>query len=105
MTRSRSVVTTRRADDDIDAAISFYIEADARDAALAFIDALRGVRDALSAYPTIGSTRWAAELSIPELRDVALDRFPYVIFYSHDADAVRIHRVLHTGRDIPTELR
>ena len=36
----RRAVTTRRADQDIDGAIAYYVDAGARDAALRFVDAL-----------------------------------------------------------------
>jgi len=42
-------------------------------------------------------------VGIPEIRSVALRVFPYVVIYSDDADAVRVHRVLHSSRDLPIE--
>lgn len=103
MTRRR-VVTTRRADEDIDNALAHYLEEDAADAALRFVDALTKAKDLLAEHPSIGSPRFAIETGIPELRGLSLQSFPYVAFYTDDPDGVRIHRVLHTSRDIPVEL-
>jgi toxin ParE1/3/4 len=57
----------------------------------------------ISEHASIGSPRFAVELAITELRTVALRRFPYLLFYTEDADAVRVHRVLQTRRDLPVE--
>jgi toxin ParE1/3/4 len=72
--------------------------------ALGFVAALEGARTHLSAHPGIGSARFAVVTGIGELRDFPLDRYPYVFLYTDDLDAVRIHRVLHTSRDIPAAL-
>lgn len=101
---SRRVVTTRRADADIHSAVAYYAEVAARDVAGRFVDELRNIRDLLAEHPAIGSPRFAIETSIPELRGVAVQGFPYVVIYTDDKDALRIHRVLHTRRDIPGAL-
>lgn len=100
----RRVVTTRCADEDIDSAIAYYMGSGARDAALGFVDALENAKDVLGEHPSIGSPRFAIETDISELRSLPLQRFPYVVLYTDDSDAVRVHRVLHTSRDIPAEL-
>lgn len=94
-------MTTRRADEDIEAAVGHYLGEGATDAAVAFVDALEDAKVLIGDYPQLGSTRLAAETGIPEMRTLALRRFPYLAFYTDDADAVRVHRVLHTARDIP----
>lgn len=98
----RRVVTTRRADEDIEAALGHYLSQAATNAALAFVDALEDAKVLIGEHPQLGSTRLASEMDIPEMRTLALRRFPYLAFYTDDADAVRIHRVLHTARDIPS---
>lgn len=98
------VLTTRRTDEDIDTAVAHDIDAGASDTALRFVDALENAKDLLAEHPSIGSPRFAIETSIPELRGLLLRRFPYVVVYTDDPDAVRVHRVLHTRRDIPSEL-
>lgn len=100
----RRVLTTASADDDIVGAIDYYVISGAEEAASGFIDALEDAKDLIAEFPSIGSSRFALETEIPELRDVGMKRFPFVIFYTDDADAVRIHRVLHTSRDIPAGL-
>jgi len=97
------VVTSRRADDDIDEAVSYYVAEGAPDAAVGFIDALEAARNVLAEHPWIGSTRLAMEIGVDEVRSLALRRFPYVVVYTVDNDAVRVHRVLHTHRDILSE--
>jgi toxin ParE1/3/4 len=100
----RRVVTTRRADEDVDGALAHYLGEGAADAAFGFVDALEDAKGLLRDHPSIGSPRFAIETGIPELRGLSLQRFPYVVFYTDDPDAVRIHRVLHMSRDIPAEL-
>jgi toxin ParE1/3/4 len=100
----RRVVTTRRADEDIAAAVEHYIGQGASAAALAFVDALEDAKVLIGEHPHLGSTRLGSEVGIPEMRSVPLRRFPYLAFFTSDADAVRVHRVLHTARDIPSEL-
>ncbi|MFT4234410.1 MAG: type II toxin-antitoxin system RelE/ParE family toxin [Microbacterium sp.] len=102
---ARRVVTTTRADEDIDGAVEFLVGSGARDSATEFVDALRFARNLISNYPHIGSTRLAIELRLPELRTLALREVPYLLCYTNDADAVRIHRVLHSRRDIMTDLQ
>jgi len=103
MTR-RKVVTTRRADEDIDGAIDHYLGQGADEAALGFIDALADARHLLAEHPHIGSARLTAETGLPELRTFALPRYPYILFTAEAAGVVRIIRVLHRSRDIPAEL-
>lgn len=102
---ARRVVTTRRAGDDIDEAAKRYQLDGGIDVAMRYIEALEDVVRLISEFPSIGSTRFATELGIDDLRAQALNRFPYLVFYTDDADAVRVHRVLHEKRDVPAELR
>ncbi len=101
---TRRVVTTLRADDDIAAAVDYYLNEGAPDAALAFVDELEIASNVIAQHPSIGSPRFAVVTGIAQLRSVGLQRFPYLVFYTDDADAVRVHRVLHTSRDVPTEI-
>lgn len=101
----RRVVTTRRADEDIHTAVAYYLEVAAPDASLRFIDELENAKDLLAEHPSIGSTRFAAETTISELRGLALRRFPYMVFYTEDPDAIRLHRVLQPGEGTSDTLR
>lgn len=100
---ARRVTTTTQADLDIAHAVDYLVSTGANEAALSLIDALESATKYIATFPSIGSSRFALETEIPDLRDFALDRFPYILFYTDDADAVRIHRVLHTSQDIPAE--
>lgn len=101
---TRRVVTTRRAHQDIDAAVDYYLAEDAVDAALGLADAIQDATSLIAQYSAIGSTRFAADVGIPGLRSLALPRFPYILFYTEEIDAVHVLRVLRTRRDIPEEL-
>lgn len=96
------VVTTKQANADIDAAIDHYSSQGAAEAAMGFVNALEKAIELISEHPHIGSTRFAVETNIPEIRGFDLHRFPFIVFYSEHADAVRIQRALHTARDIPS---
>jgi toxin ParE1/3/4 len=89
---------------DVEDAIGYYLKEDARQAALAFVDALEDAYVILGQHPAIGASRYATELDIPELRSWALPRFPYVIFYIERDDHIDVWRVLHGRRDIPALL-
>ena len=98
------VVLSRRADEDVAQAIDYYLAVVGADAALRFVDALETAQSLLVTHPSIGSARFAVETGIDELRELTLSRHPYTLVYTDDPDAVRIHRVLHTSRDIPAAL-
>jgi toxin ParE1/3/4 len=97
----KPVVPRALAVQDVEDAIGYYLKQDARQAALAFVDALEDAYAILGRHPGIGSARYAAELQVPGLRSWSLPRFPYVIFYVERADHVDVWRVLHGHRDIP----
>ena len=99
------VVTTVRADQDIADAVAYYAGEGAHDAAFDLVDQLERAMRSLGAHPTLGSARLAVEIGIDEIRTLSLPRLPYVVIYTDDADAVRIHRVLHTSRDLGGVLR
>lgn len=96
----RRVVTTARADHDVDHVIDYYRDSSS-EAADRFIDALQAGLTLLADHPSIGATRFAIDAGIPELRGLTLQHFPYVLLYTDDDDSVRMHRVLHTSRDLP----
>jgi toxin ParE1/3/4 len=97
------VVTTRRADEDIERAVAYYLHVGSQRSADDFVDALEACVRLIAAHPSIGSPRFAIETGIAEIRTIAPQRFPYLVFYSEDDDAIRVHRVLHTSRDLPAE--
>jgi toxin ParE1/3/4 len=99
----RPVIATHRADEDIEHAVQYYVDNGAEETAARLVNALEAAIHVIAQHPSIGSSRFAVETEIAELRSFALTRLPYVILYTDDADAVRVHRVLHTSRDIPGE--
>lgn len=101
---TKRIVTTRRADEDVDLAVEYYLLAGEHAVAEAIVDALAGALTLLARHPSIGSARWEALIGIPDLRTLSLRHHPYVLIYTDDPDAVRIHRFLHTSRDISVEL-
>jgi len=98
------LVTTRRADDDIAGAVTRYLGDAGPEVALEFIDDLRHAMGRLTAYPSLGSARLELVTEIPDIRAFALRSHPYLVIYTDDPDAVRVHRVLHTRRDIAAVL-
>lgn len=82
--------------------MNHYLSQRAVDAALAFVDSVEDVKILHSEHPQLGSPRFAVETNLPELCTLGLARFPYLIFYTDAADAIRILRLLHTSRDLPS---
>jgi toxin ParE1/3/4 len=99
--KAKPVVVRPAASDDIEAAISYYLEEDAPQAALDFVDALDKAYSHLGRNPGTGSPRYAHELDVPDLRFWKLSHFPYLVFYVEQPDHVDVWRVLHEVRDIP----
>lgn len=96
---TRRVVSSRAADDDIAGAVEYYREVADVDTAATFVDAVEEAVTRIAAFPSSGSARAEAQTGIAGLRIMSVDGFPQVLFYTCDDDAVRIHRVLHDGRD------
>ena len=78
--------------------IAAYIAADNPERALSFVEELEASCAGLLDYPESGRER--PELA-PDLRSKPHGR--YVIFYTSDAEAVRIERILHGARDVEGE--
>lgn len=85
-------------------AVTRYLGEAGPEVALEYIDDLQHAMGRLTAYPSLGSARLELVTEIPDIRAFALLRFPYIVIYTDDADAVRVHRVLHTRRDIAAAL-
>jgi toxin ParE1/3/4 len=99
------VILGKRASQDIDDAIAYYLDEGGEHVALGFVDALQDAYALLGKHPAIGTSRYAHELSIPGLRSWALPRFPYTILYLDHESHVDVVRVLHSHRDIPAVMR
>ncbi len=99
------VVTTRRADEDVDRAVDRYRGEAGAEVADRLVSALEDTFDLMARFPFVGDSRFAADTGIPDLRSLVLGRFPYVVLYTVEGETARVHRVLHLRRDIPAELR
>lgn len=92
--RHKRAILRAAADRDVQEAIEFYLAEGAQRAALKFINAIEQALQDVERHPAIGSTRYAHELGLPELRCWHLKGYPHV----------DIWRVLHGSRDIPSWL-
>ena len=89
---------------DIERAIDHYLAEAGESVALSFIEAIEHFVVGIGRAPLVGTLRFSYELGIPDLRAWPLGHFPYVIFYVTAEDRVEVWRVLHTARDLPTEM-
>jgi toxin ParE1/3/4 len=90
---------------DIEAVIDHYLAENADAAALGFVDELERATSELARHPKLGSTRYAYELQLPEVRSWMVKRFPFVVFYVEEPDVIDIWRVLHAENDVPSWLK
>jgi toxin ParE1/3/4 len=93
------------ADQDVEQAIEHYLQEDAPDVVLPFVDALERAYRHIQRHPGTGSSRYAHELNLPGLRIWACKRFPYLVFYVEHDDRIDAWRLLHASRDIPAWLQ
>ena len=103
--RAKPVVPRALARCDIEEAVNYYLNEDAAQAALGFIDALEQAYVHIGKYPAAGSPRYAHELDFPGLRTWPLARYPHIVFYVERDNHIDVWRVLHGMRDIPAWLR
>ena len=99
--KPKPVIPRAQAQRDVDTIIAYYVNENAPEAALGFIDALEIGYRHISRHPGIGSSRYAHELSLPGLRFWLLKRYPHLVFYVERVDHIDVWRVLHGQRDIP----
>lgn len=102
---AKPVVARALASQDIDAAIDHYLQENAADAALGFIDALEQAYRHIAQHAATGSPRHGHALGISGLRTWPLTRYPFLVFYVESAGHVDVWRVLHTRRDIPAQMQ
>ena len=90
---------------DLESASSYYVsEADVA-TAIRFVDAVEATARRIGRNPRLGSLRFAYELSVPDLRVVAVGKFAYLLFCLERESHVEVWRLLHTSRDIPASLQ
>ena len=103
--RPAEVILRRQAREDIDGAISLYLEEGAPEAARSLLDELQAALPRLVRHPDAGSPRHAELLAVPGLRTWPLKGHPYLLFYRTSGDRIHVWRMLHAARDIPESLR
>jgi toxin ParE1/3/4 len=101
----KPAVLRQLANQDVNEVIDRYLDEDAEQAALGFIDALEKAYLHLGRHPATGSLRYAHALSFPGLRTWPLTRYPHMIFYLERSDHIDVWRVLHGQRDIPASMQ
>lgn len=102
--KARTVVLRDTAERDIDSALEHYLAEAGVDVVVQFIDAMEAAVRHIALHPLSGSSSYAADLDIPDLRTWPVKGFPYLVFYIVTSQ-VDIWRVLHGHRDIPEWLR
>jgi toxin ParE1/3/4 len=93
--KAEPVVPREQANRDIDEIIDHYLNEQAEQAAIGFVDALEQAYLHIGRHPDTGSPRYAHELNLPGLRSWALRRYPYLVFYVECTDHIDVWRVLH----------
>ena len=100
----KPVIPRTLACSDVDQAIAYYLEREAQQAALGFIDSLEHTYAQIGRYPDSGSPRYAHELDLPGLRSWPINGYPHIVFYVDRPDHIDVWRVLHGVRDLPAWL-
>lgn len=100
--RHKLIVRRRRADEDIEAAIAYYLNEAGSEVALDFANQLQESLQKISVHPRIGSPRYGDIARIPNLRHWPIKNFPYLAFYVEKENRIELVRVLHGGMDIPS---
>ena len=101
---AKNVVPRARAEQDVNAALDFYLGQAGHKVALGFIDALERAYRLIGERSGAGSGRYAHELDLQGLRSWPLRGYPYVVFYMPREDHIDVWRVLHAANDIPAWL-
>lgn len=100
--KKKAVIPRTLANQDVDQALTYYLEQQAEAAALGFIDALEHAYRQIGHYPESGSPRYAHELDLPGLRSCPVKGYPYMVFYVDSTTHFDVWRVL---RDVPKWLQ
>lgn len=103
--KAKPLIPRALARQDVEDAVSYYLNEEAVQAALGFIDALEQAYSHIGRHPATGSPRYAHEFNLPSLRSWPLKRYPYMVFYVERDDHIDVWCVLHGMWDIPAWLR
>lgn len=74
-------------------------------APLRSVESLESAVEHLGRHPLTGSSRFAYDLEIPDLRSWPLRRVPYLLFYVDADEHVDVWRIIHARRDVPAWFR
>jgi toxin ParE1/3/4 len=97
----RPVLRRRRAEQDIDDQVSYYLDEGGVDSALRFLDAVDGACQRLQDFPEIGPVRAFDNPRLTGIRIWLLPDFDeHLVFYRVTDDRIEIVRILHAKRDI-----
>ncbi|KPD28938.1 MULTISPECIES: type II toxin-antitoxin system RelE/ParE family toxin [Pseudomonas aeruginosa group] len=100
--KAKPVIPRVLANQDVEAAVDYYLSEDAEQAAPGFVGALEKAYAHIARHPGSGSSRYAYELDLPGLLCWPLKRYPYLVFYVERDDHIDVWRVLHGMNDIPS---
>jgi toxin ParE1/3/4 len=103
--KAKPVVLREVAARDVDAVLVHYLEEGGDSLARDFIEAIEAAFRHIGAHAASGSSRYAVELDVPDLRFWPLKGFPQLISYVEREDHVDVWRVLHGRGDIPAWLQ
>ena len=103
--KSLPVVLRAAAHRDISDALNYYQREAGAETARAFVDRLEEAFEIIAPVPSVGSSRYAWELEIPELKFWRLTQFPWLVFYIVRSDRIDVWRILHARRDIPASFQ
>ncbi len=101
----KPIIRRALAENDVQEATQYYLEQQAPQAALAFIDEVEAALKHIQRHPATGSPRYAHSLNLAGLRFWSCKRFPYLVFYFEREDSIDVWRILHGKRDIPAWLQ
>ncbi|KAF0864196.1 type II toxin-antitoxin system RelE/ParE family toxin [Pseudomonas sp. LD120] len=99
--KAKPVIPRALASQDVEGAINYYLDQQAEQAALGFIDALEKAYVHIGRHPASGMSRYAHELDLPGVLCWPLKRYPYLVFYVERDEHIDVWRVLHGMRDFP----
>lgn len=100
----KPVIPRTVARQDVEAAVSYYLDEPAEQAAIGFIDALEKLYTHIGRRPASGMPCYAHALDLPGLFYWPMKRYPYLVFYVERDDHIDVWRVLHGMRDVPAGL-
>jgi toxin ParE1/3/4 len=91
----KDVVPRELANRDVEEAIEHYLVESTTKVALGFVDELEKAYGHIARHPSSGSTRYAHQLGLADLRFWRLGRYPYLVFYVDREEHIDVWRVLH----------